>query len=171
MSISKQFQHFHQEDLGRKVDEIIDDINYKLDQDIPIMLTDAYITAGFSKKYAHARVSNGKLNIVICLMCKHPTNAVYGILTNGDENNYIELPTDILSKFCPILADNLTTKVEYCGTVFNDDGSIAGTTQQSIVGTIKKYSDRLSWYLINGQNIPDSTTSNYFWRFEFNFVL
>lgn len=29
MSISKQFQHFHQEDLGRKVDEIIDDINSK----------------------------------------------------------------------------------------------------------------------------------------------
>jgi hypothetical protein len=27
MSISKQFQHFHQEDLGRKVDEIIDTVN------------------------------------------------------------------------------------------------------------------------------------------------
>jgi hypothetical protein len=63
MSISKLFQHFHQEDLGRKVDEIIDAVNstclrfitFYQDEQQPTSLTyvNKIITNDFSHDYLY----------------------------------------------------------------------------------------------------------------------
>ena len=151
------------------VDGYIKQSKFELDTDIPISFSSGFTMAGFSKQYAHARVSNGKLNIVLCIKCVHPAEAVYGIITSG--SNSLSLPSEVLTKLFPIVGTCLATMSKSCGVVFDDQGNVSDTEQKSVVAFISKSSEGIYWSLINNEVIDNSSTKNYFWRFEFNFLL
>ena len=151
------------------VDGYIKQSKFELDTDIPILFSSDYAMAGFSKEYAHARVSNGKLNIVLCIKCVHPAGAAHDIITSG--NNILTLPSEVLSKLFPIVGECLATMSKSCGLVFDDQGLVLSTEQKSVVASIFKSPVGIYWSLINNEDIPDDDARNYFWRFEFNFLL
>jgi hypothetical protein len=140
-----------------------------VDTSLPIIFKSEYISAGFSKEYAHARISNSKLNIVLCFKCVHPVSAKYGIML--DAGNSLTLPTSVLNKLYPIINTQLSTSIVGCGIVFNDTGGIVSTTQKNCIAVISKTTNGIYWNIILANDIEDSTVSTYIWRFEFNFLL
>lgn len=137
-------------DLEDDVIDIMED--YPLDEDITITTAQTNMTS----YYAHARVSNGKLNIVLAFLAN-------GDLTATDEKiGSINLPSTVLSKLYPYFERYLSTKTGY----FNNygTGNVAGRTTIQL----RKTDSGIDIYMAQNQH---SISANFDLRFEFNFLL
>ena len=127
---------------------------YEFDQDITL----SSLPTGLNCNYAHARISNGKLNIVISLYAES------GVTIESIQRivgSVVGLSADILAKLHATGTSNfLDSKVVYGGNTTTSVNPI------SIVLTKEET------YLSVALRIPSITTDELsIWRFEFNFIL
>lgn len=198
MAISKQFQRYHQDDVGRKIEEIIDMVNnntidkvsktdtseqtiegnltvngiltqreYELDNDFTISFApDAQEI--LSCYYSHARVSNGKLSVVISLYM--PSNSV--------EQKTIPSYTSLFNNGVLSLPSTILDKIQSAPLNFIDIKSVSGQTSgYGTLGNLTlscvKVTNGIAFQLQAPNDIVQSS-SDYgqsIWRFEFNFLL
>jgi hypothetical protein len=161
------------------VDGTITPNQYELDEDITmpafVNVTDG-VTGNFY--YAHARVSNGKLSIVLALSLIPTDTSVDHVLSktyNYASTLYLlPLPSDVLAKLHPI---NATTKqiagqTLYCNNIYTDDAQYPANGVQA--GAIVWKNEQgggigIAVSVANG-TIPAGTLGLNA-RFEFNFIL
>ena len=129
--------------------------NYSFDGDIEIDFGENSLEA----YYAHARVSNGKLNIVIAL--KHTTNAETINFSLDQEFGSITLPDEILSNLYPAYGDALSReKINVMS--YAEDKELAFVFIKTATG-IK---------ISCGQGVSlEFDASNYVGRLEINYIL
>ena len=116
----------------------------------------ATLPANLMCNFAHARESNGKLNLVVAL---YNTGIVENIT---DIETSIDIPEEVGSKLYPALLDQLDAKNQNFVTY---SGIIGGQITCTI---IKNSNTKLSLSLSTSGQI---TQSNCLTRFEFNFIL
>ena len=131
---------------------------YELDQDITI----SNLPSGLTSYYAHARISNGKLNIVIGLG-NSAGDAVVG--ATGNLIGELVLSETILSKLYPFVSNILYTKALTLDTASAIPFASSGYTCLRVDKEAGKLSFRLS------QNTLEASTSTRVCRFEVNFIL
>lgn len=131
---------------------------YELDKGITI----SNLPNNLVSYYAHIRVSNGKLNLVIALYS--PSDTVTTEITNPTSLAIVPLPSEILSHLYPYVAPVLDKKRITAGL-----GNQTGTYQCEI--DLSKNTNSLEIYLAYLSAIPSSVTTSRNWRFEFNFIL
>jgi hypothetical protein len=140
------------------VDGTITQNKYELDQDITI----SNIPTGLNCNYAHARVSNEKLNIVISLYALEGSTLASSFQLNIGKLN---LSSDILEKLYTIPnSTRLDIKNVYGGYVTGASEGFFPITCE-----IGKLSDGLNVNV--ACKAFTSLPNTAIWRFEFNFIL
>ena len=144
--------------------EITDDLHvggilkvddYELDEDITI----SDLPEGLTCYYAHARVSNGKLNIVVAFNSTTNISITASSLT---KIGTINVSSDVYNKLIPYVSTVLATKY---GFITSSNWQADGITKLQV----KKDNDVLELYLIQSAVLSVPGTGDL--RFEFNFIL
>lgn len=149
------------------VDGIFQQNTYELDKDLGITLTTDGTTAGFSIYYQHARVSNGKLNVVIGII--QAPNAFIG--TSSIISSDFTIDSTIGSKLYPALGSDTLALEGKNSVPTNAGGEIVTATldDQLVIARVVKASDtRLVFAFVANTK---SSANYHLWRFEFNFIL
>jgi hypothetical protein len=151
------------------VDGTITPNKYELDEDLGITLDSALTADGFSIYYQHARISNGKLNIVVAIKATNAT-ATHQIYTGAA--GHLSLPSSVLSKLYPVSAGNNVIATQTQGACVQSADGAAGLPQTSLVSPVmmrifKNPSDISFTAAFN----TTASVNDQLWRFEFNFIL
>lgn len=145
-------------DLGNTtIDGVLKVNEYELDEDITI----SNLPTNMTSYFAHARVSNGKLNIVIALGLPSDT-----AVSNTAEVKIgeLELPNSILVKLIPYVAAILITEVKYLSY-----GAFPFIQTGKTMLRILKDTGKINLYL--SQEANDAIAFTSIVRFEINFIL
>ena len=130
---------------------------YELDEDITL----SNLPTGLLSYYAHARVSNGKLNVVVGFY--NLANTAVSAASNQQIGS-LSLSADVLSKLYPYVSDILTIETKYLTTLSGDlsDNPIAISITKTATG-IKVYLSCSAIAAFSGASRSS--------RYEFNFIL
>ena len=139
------------------IDGVLKVNEYEYDEDIALNFGENDL----SSYYAHARVSNGKLNIVIGL--KHQTNAETITLGLNQILGSITLPSEILSKLYPAFGDLLSRNGITLYSYTPSDNKTIQLLLSKTDNGIKIQS--------GGEQTITFTANNYEGRIEINFIL
>ena len=137
------------------VDGYIEPKEFELDEDITI----SSLPSGVQCYYAHARISNGKLSIVIALNCTGAVNV--GALPNTKIGS-LALSDDILSKLYPYVSSVLANQYGY---LTSPSWQSTGMTKINIL----KDTNAINFYLSQVADSDVGGSGDV--RFEFNFLL
>ena len=161
------------------VDGTITPNKYGLDEDITMPafenVTDG-VTGNFY--YAHARVSNGKLSIVLALSLIPSDTSIEHVLSKT--YNYastlplLSLPSDILAKLYPINAatKQIAGQTLYCNNIYASSGQNAtNSTQAGAIVWKEATSGGIGIAVSVGNGTIPAGALGFNVRFEFNFVL
>ena len=141
---------------GLAVGGVITQGTYELDQDITI----SNLPTGINCSYAHIRISNGKLNIVLAFW--RPAQTAVSA-TTFTEIGSIALSSSVLSHLYPAYRTVLSTD-----TKTGEFPSTYGTCYMGIE-IQKSTSFLVIGFVCDAQTILTSFENN--WRFEFNYIL
>lgn len=134
--------------------KIINDF-YAFDEDISI----SSLPTGLYCHYAHARLSNGKLNIVVAFRSESG-EAISNMGSN--QIGEFKLPSNVLAKLVPYISVNLSTK----------SGYLTASTWQASGKTILQVLKSIDGIRLNlTQEAVSTVSSTGDLRFEFNFLL
>jgi hypothetical protein len=150
------------------VDGYMQQNSWEFDSDMPdVALSTDMTTAGFSIYYKHSRVSNGKLNIVICVKANNVASLTNQYFSLGT----LTLPTDVMSKLYPddVGSQKVITSQTLMASKISADGTLAGAGIESPMNLcIYKLTNSIRF---NGNYTTSAYTGIVYWRFEFNFIL
>ena len=150
------------------VDGIITQKKFELDTELGLNFSAA--SKGIvSAYYTRARVSNGKLNLVIAITIPGNATTQQTIISGSSllDYSFLSIPSAILAKLHTTPLENLAAQVQ--------TGISSGLEQkQNIACAIVKAETSIAFNLYNLDTIvqsADPTYGNIIWRFEFNFIL
>lgn len=140
---------------------------YEFDDNLIVTLSSELSGDGFSVYYSHARVSNGKLNIVIAISASKPTSA--HSLQNGLDAVLTGLPTSVMDKLYANPTGYLDVETKQASYIDSAYQPVLPTAvQDQIEYIVAKNPDNLQ--LISKMS-TQANTGFMLWRFEFNFIL
>ena len=122
---------------------------------------------GFSFPYAHYRVSNGKLNIVILMTSDGSTTPSMNDWIISPNTALVPLPGWVLNKLIPFAGIDLVTKVE---NGLPPSSSENGVLDRNAYMLIQKTTNGV-YLLVRWKALTALASLLYSWRWEFNFVL
>lgn len=129
---------------------------YELDEDITL----SNLPNGLQSYYAHARISNGKLNLVFAFWVETGVNISGQSLTVIGE---LALPTEVLAKLYPYSSSFLASRIGKLAS------AIVGETTAWTGFRIDKEIGKITFALSQQAYTGDGYTKDL--RFEFNFIL
>jgi hypothetical protein len=151
------------------VDGTITPNQYELDKDLGITLDSVLTADGFSIYYQHARISNGKLNIVVAIKATNAT-ATHQIYSGTD--GHLTLPSSVLSKLYPVSAGNSVIAAQTQGAcVQSADGNVNLPESSLISPVMMRIFKNPSDISFTATFNTTASVNDQLWRFEFNFIL